>query len=185
MKQPINRRGFLGKTALAGAGLAFITSTNSLFAFSNNNSPFKGYNPFAEEKNDLRTNPFGKHITISGKIYDAQGESTLSNAKVEVWHLSPNSKKFRHQAKLKTDEQGRYSFITDIPAVGDNKTRKIFFKVSNKDHVYFTQLYVLERTASFNSTHWEDNQSLGKKLATKTVNGHNKMTVEFNISLKN
>ncbi|HAT63645.1 hypothetical protein KXJ69_13465 [Aureisphaera sp. CAU 1614] len=185
MKENISRRIFIRKSAVATTGLALVASSTPLLAFSESNSPYKGYNPFAEEKNDLRTNPFGKHIAVSGKIFSSDGETILPNTSVEVWHLSPDSKKFRHNAKIKTNESGEYYFITDLPYKEKNVPRNIFFKVTNNSESYFTKLYILSNTAYFNSQHWEENQNLGKHLATLSESTNTQMSIQFNISLTN
>ncbi|MDH5413596.1 MAG: hypothetical protein OEW87_05610, partial [Flavobacteriaceae bacterium] len=158
------RRSFLGKSLIATAGLVFISSSSTLKAFTGNDSPYMGYNPFTEEKTDLRTTVFGKHISVKGAIYDKTGSIPLPNAKVEVWHLSPNSTKFRHRAKLKTDSTGEYQFITDFPNKEKGKTPRIFFKITTDDQSYFTELLITSSDAHITGKHWEENRQLGDKL---------------------
>ena len=139
---------------MASAGLACITPATSLKAFTANDSPFKGYNPFAEEKKDLRVYPFGEHLEVFGAVYDASGQQTLEGAKIEVWHLSPNSEKFRHRAKLTTDSRGAYRFITDKPNREYGKHYKVFFRVSCQGESFFTELSYNNTQAFISSKHW-------------------------------
>ncbi len=186
MKKTTPRRSFLGKTVMATAGLACISSTSTLQAFTGKESPFKGYNPYAERKTDLRVNSFGKHIAISGKIYDSQGKTPLRNAMVEVWHLSPGSNKFRHRAKLITDEYGDYEFITDLPNREIGKHHKVYFKVSKASETYFTELSFNSFDAFISDKHWEKNKQLGDQLLFPTYNTFlNQSNIEFNIALTN
>ena len=78
-------------------------------------APYKGYHPFAEDKTDLRVSRFGEQLEVFGRVYDHTGLRTLSNAVIEVWHLSPYSEKYGHRARFRTNESGEYSFVTDLP----------------------------------------------------------------------
>ncbi len=186
MKKTTPRRSFLGKTLMATAGLACVSSTSILTAFTGEESPFSGYNPYADRKKDLRVNTFGKHIAVSGKIYDRKGERPLSNTMVEVWHLSPGSTKFRHRAKLLTDEYGKYKFITDLPNREIGKHHKIYFKVSKASETYFTELSFNNSGAYISDKHWENNNQLGDQLLFPTYSTFlNQSSIEFNIALTN
>jgi len=177
-----SRRVFLGKTAAVIAGTAFFSSHISLGNILNDPAPFDGYNPFAEEKNDLRTGLFNTNsIKVTGKVYTRDGLQTIPNAKIEVWHLSPNSNKYRHRAKLKTNSAGEYNFITDFP----NKEKgdaKIYFKVSNNDTSYFTELFLNDYGAFITGKHWEENNQLRDKLFPKKDSFLGQSTCSFNIS---
>ena len=187
MEKTTPRRAFLGKTLMATAGLACLSSSSALNAFTGNESPYDGYNPFAVVKNDLRTFPtlpFGEHFEVSGKIYDASGTSPLKNCTVEVWHLSPNSKKYKHRAKFHTNELGEYQFITDKPNRHLGKNYKIYFKVSKHNSSYFTALSFNNTQAFISGKHWEKNNQLGDELLFPKKNTSlNKTTIEFNIAL--
>ena len=91
---------------------------------------FRGYNPYAESKTDLRASKwFGNHLMVSGKVYKKNNQIPMEELRLEVWHLSPNSTKYRHQAKLITNEAGEYSFITDFPGREAGKMSRIYFKL--------------------------------------------------------
>ncbi len=183
MKKSQSRRAFLCKTAIVSSGALLLSSTSVARAFSEVSCPYEGYNPFAEEKTDLRVTLLGKHVTVSGKIYDREGKKPLSSASIEVWHLSPGSTKYRHRAKIRTNEFGEYSFITDYPNKEPGKSHKIYFKVSAGATPYFTELSMNEVGVYITSKHWEENNQLENKLFPKRESflGHSKIT--FNISL--
>ncbi len=184
MKKTTSRRTFLGNSLMATAGLAYLSSATSLKAFSGDDSPFKGYNPFADAKTDLREYPFGEHLEVFGKIYDASGEKPLPNAKVEVWHLSPNSEKFRHRAKLTTNENGEYHFVTDKPNRELGKHYKVFFRVSQDGETYFTELSFNNTQAFISSKHWEKNNQLGEdRLFPTKTSFLNHSKIQFNIAI--
>lgn len=181
MKESTSRRHFLQKSAMATTGLALLSS-GVANAFSSE-IPYSSYNPYSEEKTDLRTTIFGDHIRIKGVVFDVTGSIPLSNATIEVWHLSPQSKKFRHRAKLKTDSFGRYNFITDFPSKDDAEAKRIYFKISNNDAVQFTELFVDKQGANITSKHWQENNQLGEKLLPTTELSFDTLTINFNISL--
>ena len=182
MKNSISRRLFLTNTAVASTGITLLSSTTVLNAFTTNESPFKGYNPYAEEKTDLRTSGFaGEHLTVKGRVYDKTGTLAVPNALIEVWHLSPNSTKYRHMAKLKTNSDGEYSFITDFPNKEPGKLSRIYFKVSNKQTSYFTQVYMNQYGAYISGEHWQENNQLGRKLFPEKETFLNHNTIKFNI----
>lgn len=184
MKNHPSRRLFLQKTVIATTGLALMSSATFANNFSNNKSPFDGYNPFAKEISDLRTSSFsGKHITVKGKIYDKTGLFSMPNATIEVWHLSPNSSRYRHQGKMKTNGVGEYSFITDFPNKEKGKASRIYFKVSTHETTYFTELLLNDFGAHITGKHWEQNNQLGEKLLPIKKNSNNSSTITFNISI--
>ena len=171
------------KSAIATTGIALLSS-NVVNALTDN-CPYEGYNPYTDTKTDMRTVSFGQHIKVKGSIYDKTGLSPISNAKIEVWHLSPNSSKFRHRGKLKTNAEGEYSFITDFPDKEQGKSHRIYFKVSNTNKTYFTELILGSTSPSsyITSKHWEENQELGKKLMPVSEKFLNTTTINFNISI--
>ncbi len=179
MKRSTSRRSFLQKTAIATTGLAFVSS-NLVSAFASE-TPFDGYNPFSEEKTDLRTTIFDRHVRVKGVLYDSTGSFPLEGATIEVWHMSPNSKKYRHRAKFNTDANGEYSFITDFPNNEVADTARIYFKVNHNQGSYFTELAVGEAGAYITSKHWEENQDLGDKLFPTSETFLNTTTINFNL----
>lgn len=181
MKEATSRRLFLQKTAMATTGLALI-STNVVSAFATE-TPYDGYNPYSEEKTDIRTTIFGNHIKVKGIIYDSQGTAPLPNATVEVWHLSPNSQKFRHRTRITTNEQGAYQFITDQPNKESGKNRRIYFKVTSGEETRFTELVVHEHNCYITSQHWLEQQQLGNKLFPTTKKNGGTTVANFNISI--
>lgn len=180
MKEATSRRSFLQKTAWATTGIALLSS-GIASAFTEEN-PFDGYNPYADAKTDLRTSLLGTYLEISGIILNSE-KHPLQNITVEVWHLSPNSKKYRHRAKLTTDASGRYTFKTDQPNNLKGKAPRIYFKVSNGDTTYFTELITGEH-ACITSKHFEENnEALGSLLMPTTTKGIFGKKIDFNISI--
>ena len=181
MKESTSRRLFLQKSALATTGVALLSS-GIANAFSSEN-PYHGYNPYSEEKTDLRTTIFEKHVRIKGTVYDKTGTTPLPNATIEVWHLSPNSTKYRHRGKLKTNDTGEYNFITDFPNKAETLTARIYFKINYKGDSYFTELAVGESCVNITSKHWEENQQLEDKLFPTSEQFLNTTTINFNVSI--
>ena len=181
MKKSTSRRLFLQKSAIATTGIVLMSS-GIVSAFSNEN-PYEGYNTFAEEKTDLRTTIFGNHIRVGGVIYDETGTIPVEGATLEVWHLSPNSTKFRNRAKLCTNNSGEYDFITDFPNNEPGQTSKIYFKITYNHSSYFTDLSLNNFGVYISSKHWEENQSLGKKLFPKEKKSFGTRQLNFNISI--
>ncbi len=184
MEYKSSRRIFLRNSAIATTGIAFLSSTTFANSLTSKTSPFEGDNPYAEEKTDLRSSSlFGKHITVKGKIFDSTGTFVLSNVTVEVWHLSPNSRKFKHKAKLKTNVLGAYFFVTDFPNKEIGKCSRIYFKVSNGTSNYFTELLITNSDAYISEKHWEENNQLGENLFPIKEGTINSSTITFNRSI--
>ena len=182
MKNMYTKRSFLKNVAFVSTGVAFLSSTSILNAFNGNDCPFDGYNPYSEEKNDLR-NFFssGNTVTVKGTIFNKSNLEELSNATIEVWHLSPNSKKYGHQAKMKVNSNGGYSFITDFPNREIGKSAKVYFKISCNNKVTFTELSMCSNFAYINNKHYTENRVLGEKMLpnNQVINGQR--TIDFNI----
>ncbi len=171
-------------SAMAASGLAFLSSITTLHALTSSPTPFEGYNPYAESKTDLRTSTlFGKHLSVSGKVYDPSGNIPQSNVLVEIWHLSPNSKKYRHRTKIRTDENGDYNFITDYPNNEEAKLPKVFFKLSSNNDSYFTELILTDTGANITGEHFARNKNLGKKLLPQKETILNQSKVKLNFTL--
>lgn len=182
MKKNSPRRAFLRTSAIAISGVALLTPS-ALDAFTNASSPFDGYNEFAEEKNDLRVLLNEEPIRVSGTIFDHTGITPLSNSVIEVWHLSPNSSKYRHRGKLKTDENGAYSFITDFPNKEKGKASRIYFKVSKNNNSYFTELPLSRSGVYLTPKHWEENKHLKNDAYPKREQLSKEIHITFNISI--
>lgn len=179
-----SRRLFMRKLGLASAGISIFSSSNVLNAFTLDNSEFPGYNPYSEAKTDLRLSKFsGKHITVEGTIYCKDNLNPLDGVKMEVWHLSPNSAKYRHQAKLMTNKAGEYSFITDFPGREAGKMSRIYLKISNRNSSYSTELLMNDTGAHITGEHWGKNNTLGEKLFPVKEGSINASTIVFNISI--
>jgi protocatechuate 3,4-dioxygenase beta subunit len=182
MENVYARRNFIKSVAITTTGVALLSSTSIMQAFNGNESPFEGYNPYAEEKTDLRKFSFIENsIIVKGTLFDKSSLQQLSKATVEVWHLSPNSKKYNHQAKMKVNEKGEYSFITDFPNNETGRYPKVFFKISTNEKTYFTSLSLTKDNAFIDQKHYEENSVLGEKRFPTNQQINNQATVTFNI----
>lgn len=181
MNTSTSRRLFLQKSAVATTGLVFLSS--SIVNAMNTACPYEGYNPYAEEITDLRTSLFTKHVRVKGVLYDKSGMNPLKDATVEVWHLSPNSNKYRHRAKLKTNSAGEYNFITDFPNREKGEARKIYFKVTTPERTQFSDLVLSKTDAYISSKHWEQHNGLGEKMFPSIKQNLNTSIVTFNLSI--
>ena len=113
---PVSRRSFLENLTLASVGISILSSNSVVNALTREESPFQGYNPYFEEKTDLRTSAFSSEpLIVKGKIYDSSGDLPLPNVLIDAVHLSPHSSKYGNAGKFRTNNQGEYSFITDFP----------------------------------------------------------------------
>lgn len=175
------RRKFLRNMAFAGSGVAFLSSTSILQAFNADDCPFEGYNPYSEEKTDLRNSVFfGNHITIKGKIFSKSNLKGASQATVEVWHLSPDSNKYRHQAKLKVNQDGEYSFVTDFPNREKGKYAKVYFKITDGGNTTFTELSLSGQDAYINGKHYAAHKALEDAMFPVSETINNERIVTFN-----
>ncbi len=181
MNHSTSRRSFLMKSAMATTGLSLL-SASSISAFTVD-TPFDGYNPFADEKTDLRKNLFGNETMVRGRIYDHESLTPLSNVLIEVWHMSTESGKYRHRAKLYTNDAGEYSFITDFPSAQQYQCPRIFFKVSKGESTAYTELLMNDRGPFITSKHWEEHQILGEKTQPEFTKFLNRSTIDFNITI--
>lgn len=178
------RRSFLGKTTAIIAGSALLSSQ---FAFGNilaDSPPFEGYNPYAENTNDLRKGFYNSdNVKVSGTVFAKDGLSGVPHAKIEVWHLSPGIKKFRHHAKFYADEAGNYSFLTDFPDRTEGKKPRIFFKISKDDKSEFSELLMDHHMAHINEIHWAKHEILGDRRYPTFHKNLQGKEIQFNITL--
>ncbi len=184
MKNTTSRRHFMRNSAFAITGLAVLSPTLSS-AFTSSECPYLGYNPYAETKTDLRTGIFkGASVTVKGTVFEKDGITPLKNATIEVWHLSPNSSKYRNRAKLSADHKGEYSFITDFPNTETGKSARIYFKVSTSENTDFTELILTKQGAHITGEHWAKNKSLGDKLLPSSKTSFfDETVIKFNLSI--
>lgn len=180
-----SRRSFLIKSVAASAGIALFSTTKTLASIVENETPFEGYNPFSNATNDLRNSAIhAKGIKVTGRIFNKSGSKGISQAKIEVWHLSPQSEKYRNRGHFFTDNEGFYSFVSHIPNREKGKMPRIYYKISDGNSTVFTKLLFDSNSAYIMNDHWESNRSLGKYVFPKFRKNHINMNqIEFNISL--
>ncbi len=184
MKINRTRRFFIRNTALTAVGIALVPSAMLAKQNKKNFVSFKDHVASAPNNSDLRTFPFvGKQLTVKGCVYDKSGLYPLANASIEVWHLSPNSNKFSHKAKLVSNASGAYLFQTDFPNKEEGKAPRIYFKLSHGATSYSTELLVSDYGAHVTGEHWERNKQLESKLFPKKTGTFNASTITFNLSI--
>ena len=95
---------------------------------------------------DLRSGGLtGETVTLTGFVL-TRGCRPVSNALVDLWHADAageyDNKGFRGRGHQFTDEQGRYRFVTIVPAQYPGRTRHYHVKVQAANGpVLTTQLY--------------------------------------------
>lgn len=179
MTPSTSRRKFIRTAGLVSAGFMLVTP-ESVNAMYNEASPFHGYNPYADSVTDMRKSlNRGDHIKVTGKVYSREGLQELSDVKLEVWHLSPGIKKYRHQAQLTTNEFGEYQFLTDMPEREMGKGARIYFKVTTTNRSYFTELLIGTYNAYITGDHWQQNNCLGDLMQPLKQQS----TIQFNLAI--
>ena len=94
-------------SAFVTTGITLLSSSKIAASILPSNGELEGYNPYAEETTDLREFTwFGEHLKVNGKVLGKDGITGVSDAIIEVWHLSPDGKKYRHRAKLRSGSSG-------------------------------------------------------------------------------
>lgn len=175
-KQPSSRRSFLQKAALVTAGATLLSGTKTAASVFNLNANNTGYNPYTDNKTDLRTAfSTAPSVRVQGRVIDKYTQLPLANAKIEVWHISPGSSKVRHRAHFYTDATGAYSFITDEPGKTKEFAQRIHFKISSGSRVEQTQLILGTYNACIDNNHWDRQQAYNNSVLPKvSINGGNK-----------
>ncbi|NER15550.1 hypothetical protein GWK08_19000 [Leptobacterium flavescens] len=183
MKNRLPRRSFL-RNSLAVTTAITLFPSHTADAFASEESPFKGYNPHAAFKNDMRRGlPGSKSVSIYGKIFDRESGHPVSGVSLEVWHLSPDTGTYRHHGKLVTDERGYYRFISDFPQKEAGKNARIFFRISCKDKTSFTELLINRSGAHITAEHWKEHRALEERLFPVQRRFLNHSHIRFNLSV--
>lgn len=156
MKKRIpSRRKFLRNTFLASVGITALGTTQSIASVFESKLKLNGYLPNADFTTDLRKSGASvMPVTVHGIIYDQQSRLPVSNALIEVWHLSPDSEVMSYRAQFNTSESGRYSFITDFPGHGPQLKPRIFFKISHVGKERFNHVIFDSHNAYIDSSQW-------------------------------
>jgi len=103
---------------------------------------FKARSP---ERFDLRDEGLkGTPIEISGRVLTRTCKP-VNRALVDLWHADSegnyDNKGFRCRGHVFTDSEGRYRFLTVVPAVYTGRTRHFHVKVQGGGPLLTTQLY--------------------------------------------
>lgn len=179
-----SKHSFLESSSIMNSSSTIIRSNHIVDALKSDISPFRGYSHLVPVKSDLRINPNSNYLEVSGKIYNRNRSIPLKGVVIEVWHLSPDSKHFKHRARLHTDDSGNYRFITDIPGREMGKNYKIYFKIIYGESTYFTELAFNNSSIYITGRLRQKNNLLQKeKLLPKNNSSFFKSRVNFNISL--
>ncbi len=156
------RKKFLQTTTIALAGIPFATLMHCKKKGNGQNidcttgedilGPFYRANaPFRTALNIL--NEAGTPILIRGQVLGGDDCSLpLAEAIVDVWHADDegaydnSTSDFKFRGRIETDEEGRYEFMSILPAPYDNggqfRPRHIHYRVQAEGHdELITQLY--------------------------------------------
>jgi protocatechuate 3,4-dioxygenase beta subunit len=174
MKDQSTRRFFLRNVLMASVGISVLPLRAS--------SKREFYSP------DLKTNfklggLHDKSITVTGKIYDKTGLQTRSDTAIEVWYLSPVTKKFEYAKNIRTNKAGEYMFTTDFPEKELGNLARIHFKVASKERSYETELLVSDFGAYVTDKHWALNSNMGENLFPRQQSTENITELIFNLSI--
>ena len=183
MSTSISRRGFLGNLTLATTGIALSSTASVVSALTEDQQVLNANNPQPNTTADMRQTLLGKQVSVKGTVFNKDGSATVPNARIEVWHLSPNSKDYGHRATFTSDANGNYKFITDVPYTTNGTISSIHFKISRRESSYVSQLWMNEHSAYIDSDHWERNQHLGELLLPKKECGYLCDEIRFNFSI--
>ena len=125
----MDRKKFIITSSLTAIGLSTFGSIIKL-----PNGKFEGdcettndilgpfYRPNAPIRSDLTYEGLvGTRIKLKGKVYASDCVTTIKGAMVEVWHCNTqgeydnDSENFNQRARLVTNDNGEYSFVTIFP----------------------------------------------------------------------
>ncbi len=175
-----SRRLFLKRTALATAGVVLLSGDAFASVLNNPNAP-SSYNPYSDRTTDLRKSGSTESpVTVQGVIYNKQTQLPIVNAKIEVWHVSPNSKNVNHRAHFFTDDLGRYNFITDFPGREVRKKPRIQFKITKDDFFRFNTLIFDTKMAYVDQDQWKEVNALGDLFHPKLQYKLDSYNIQFN-----
>lgn len=159
-KTGLSRRDMVA-TSLAAAGLASLGRPQPLAAQAANlpltpacegqahatrrqtEGPF--FRSQSPAKRDLRGDGAGEMLVLSGFVLTPQCRP-VPGALVDLWHADTAGEYdragFRFRGHQRTDEAGRYQFITRVPGLYPGRTRHFHVKVqAGRGPVLTTQLY--------------------------------------------
>ena len=169
-----NRRNFLRNTLMVSMGISVL--------------PMQAISKDEFYKPALNTNfrlggLLDKGIDVKGKIFDKTGMFMQNDASIEIWYLSPVTKKFEHIKNLRPNKFGEYGFTIDFPEKELGKLPRIHFKVASQEMSYTTELIVNDFGAYISDMHWELNKQLGDDVFPDFSQNRNMNQVVFNLSV--
>lgn len=102
--------------------------------------------PFYKPNAPVR-NKTGSGLTVKGRVLSYPDCKPIPNASIEYWHTNPDGIYDNdHRAKLFSDKDGQYQFITDFPGIYPGRPAHIHFKIRAKGFkALTTQLYFKKR----------------------------------------
>ena len=197
----LTRKKFIQTTTIALAGIPFATlmqckkESNAQIIDCTTGEDILG--PFYRANAPFRTalnilNEAGTPIIIRGQVLGGGDCSLpLAEAIVDVWHADDqgeydnSTSDFKFRGRIQTDEQGRYEFMSILPAPYDNggqfRPRHIHYLVQAQGHEeLITQLY-FEKDEFIKNDPWASQAEEGRIISLTE-----KETLEgtFNIYLK-
>ena len=182
MQKTTPRRRFIQNTLKATSCLVILPSATLAAKPLSSNSALEKKIPRTKLKDDIRKNPFGKHLKVTGKVFDRETLLPISGVLVEFWHFS--SKDIERRGNLLTNAEGEYRLLTGIPDKLEGKMPRLYFKVSHQDKTMTTELLCNKSRAEITGEHWESHRVLSEGLLfPKLKKQLNTIHINFNLTL--
>jgi hypothetical protein len=179
MNSKHKRRYFVKNALMACGGLIALSPIQAL---AKNRTKEKSVYGMTHQT-DLSTEFFGKRLKISGQVFDRDGKNPVAGAMLEFWHLSPNSNHYGHKGMVKTNENGYYQIISDMPNWEKGKSKTVHFRLPNSTTVSETTLKFTDYNAFITDNHWEVHNGLPDRLLfPKLEKSFNTTKIKFNLS---
>ena len=155
----------------------------TLIARAADSSPYDGYIPLSLLKSNLRKSNGVEQLVVNGRIFDKSGKWPVGNAGIEIWHLTPGTKDFKHRAKLISDSTGVFQLITDMPARVRGQNFKIYFKITSGRNSFYTHLSFNHSMAflAYRSTKSKNLAGIFNQLKQITEDRNNYFEVEIRL----
>jgi protocatechuate 3,4-dioxygenase beta subunit len=153
------------------------------------------YRPDAPIRNDLTfAGQKGTRIMLKGKVFKADCVTPLNNALVEIWHCDSDgeydntSNEFRHRARLYTNENGEYSFLTILPGKYLNgrlyRLSHIHYRVTEAGSKELISQIYFKGDPDIDNDPWASQSKAKKRILEILPEDNGNQTIVFDIYLK-